>query len=91
MIVITELTATGYIYTRQFDVILGDGHRLASLHPGTFEAVGKWSCVTKHQNRCDCLPLQTFTCAECETVCGYCYGAADDWPELCDDCAARKL
>ena len=31
----------------------------------------------------------TFDCPRCERTVGYCMGAADDTPALCDDCAAE--
>lgn len=28
----------------------------------------------------------TYVCNRCERVCGFCFGAADDTPGICDDC-----
>lgn len=33
--------------------------------------------------------ILTFTCTSCRRTCGPCMGAADDRPELCDDCRAE--
>jgi hypothetical protein len=30
-----------------------------------------------------------YRCPGCERLCGWCFGAADELGELCDDCAAH--
>jgi len=37
-----------------------------------------------------CKPNETFICPTCQRVCCYCYGCADEYPDLCDDCAAKQ-
>lgn len=38
---------------------------------------------------CDKMPNEVFRCPKCQRVCCYCFGAADDHLELCDDCAVE--
>ena len=38
--------------------------------------------------RCGYEPDQTYVCPRCERTHCYCFGAADDTPAICDDCAA---
>jgi len=44
--------------------------------------------MAKHQDICSGEEL-TFICECCGEECGACYGAYDDYPELCDDCWAE--
>jgi hypothetical protein len=40
-----------------------------------------------HAPDCDGACGGTYTCPRCDRECGYCFGAYDDTPALCDDCA----
>lgn len=33
----------------------------------------------------------TYVCARCGRLCGWCYGAGDDHPDWCDDCATNPV
>jgi hypothetical protein len=38
-----------------------------------------------------CSPSMTFRCAKCARDVPYCYGAADKYYKLCDDCAVVAM
>ncbi len=50
-------------------------------HPG-----GDAACSLQYGDQFSGLDGLTFVCASCGRNCGPCMGAADDHPDLCDDC-----
>ena len=44
-----------------------------------------------HASDCDGSCPGTYTCRGCERACGWCFGAADEHPDLCDDCWAAYV
>lgn len=45
--------------------------------------------AVEHQCRPDST-CGTFTCARCERLVPWCFGAADEYPEWCDDCCVGE-
>ncbi len=43
----------------------------------------------RHYPGCSCAPDDVFVCTWCERETGYCGGACDATPGLCDDCANK--
>ncbi len=39
----------------------------------------------------ECAPEQTFRCEECMRQVPWCFGADDEFFELCDDCAVKRM
>lgn len=39
----------------------------------------------------ECTDEEVFTCECCSREVPYCFGAADEFDDLCDDCAVRQM
>ena len=38
-----------------------------------------------------CAPGQTYRCADCKRLVAYCFGADDEYFDLCDDCYCERV
>lgn len=91
--VVTERAGSGHVYVRAAEPseILWRGH---SFRPGTPSAIGCWSSpyalAAKHQHSCTDPYCCWFECIECKRILGACFGAADQHPDTCDECRAKK-
>ncbi len=39
----------------------------------------------------ECTEENVFECEECHRIVPWCFGAADNYPDLCDSCAIRHI
>lgn len=42
--------------------------------------------LAEHQSDCGCSDEEEFRCARCNMLVGWCMGAADNAPDVCDAC-----